>query len=110
MTKETVTVEIKEVFWDSNNLELIIYYEDNDALERFIERFGKKENPKFMKSISYHLKNPNQMFDILIKVRKMLINQGKKPAELYKKCQTYDSWFRSLVGLTVSLNSYGYLA
>ena len=109
--KDLLSVEINEVIWDSKGMTLTLYYEDADALSDWCERHKKaKDKPTFLKDITYDLTNPNQMFNILCKVRNYIISSGIESKNIYKDYRTFDSWFQALEGLRVNLNDYGYLA
>lgn len=107
---ETMSVEIKEIIWDKNNETLIIYYNDTDALNHWCERHPKsKKETQFLKEIVYDLSNPNQMFNILCKIRNLIIHTGIESKKIYKEYTTFEQWFKAIIGTKVNLNSYGYI-
>ena len=107
---EIMSVEIQEVVWDKDSQHLVIYYEDVDALNAWCERHNAGRNkPHFLKEINYDLSNPNQMFNILCKVRNLITHTGVDSKTIYKEYKTYEQWFQAIIGTKVNLNSYGYL-
>lgn len=102
-------VEIHEVLWDSEKMSLTLYYEDHEQLLNWVQRFGDSEQktPLFLKEIHYDLNNPNYCINLLFAIRRVLA-QKLDSKELYK-LNTYESWFKQLRGVEVSLNEYGRL-
>ena len=91
------TIEIKEVTYDAKNNSIIFYYEDEPMMKRWKEHHPKEKlATPFLRDIEYDLNNPNQAFDILIKMRKWLTGNQRclSGSDLYKNFQSYDKWFR----------------
>lgn len=107
------TIKIENVVWDSSNMELTIYYEDQEALRQWKfenPRARKDKTPTFLKFMHYDLKNPNQALNVLFKVRKAIVNEEITGGKLYKEYKTFDKWFELLKDKEVPVNEYGYLA